>query len=258
MAFNSLPSLLEALELFMDDPSERNVSAQQAVAALNHLKRLSKHATRGEAERVQVCMRWYATVASKGMRRLSGKHVALLLNAIRECVYLGKDGRLESVHPSFLSLFNASMARLKQLALLFRSGTEMEGNNFLDPQNIANIVNALSIVRFEDRELYNILSEATLQLRISDFGPQAVANILNGFSRMEVWDETLFDHLANAVLCTDPASFAAQHVANILNAYHKAGIYRLDIFQHMSAAAQSLPTSSFSVQVCGSHLVQVR
>ena len=249
MAFESLATLLEALELFINEPIDGPVTAQQAVAALNHLKRLSKQAGRAESARAEICMRWYATVAANGMRRLSGKHIALVLNAIREYLRIGKNGHLESIDSSYLVLFDASIQRLKQLALLFKSGTEMDGSYLLDSQNIANIVNALSAVRYQDRALYRMLSEATLKLPIRDFGPQAVANILNGFTRIEMWDEELLDHLSIAAVSMDLSSFSAQHIANILNAFHKAGVYHLALFQHMSAAAQILPANSFSVQV---------
>ena len=62
MAFNSLATLLEALELFVNFPDEGVVTAQQAVAALNHLRRLSKQAGNMETTRVEVCMQIDAMV----------------------------------------------------------------------------------------------------------------------------------------------------------------------------------------------------
>ena len=248
MAFNSLSSLLEALELFVGCPDTGLVTAQQAVAALNHLKRLSKQASEGESARVEVCMRWFSTVAARGMRRLSGKHVALALNAIRGYLRTGQNNVLESSDPCYVELFQAGIVRLKQLALLSKSGTELDSSSLLDAQNIANIVNALAAVRFKDRQLFSILSEISLQRSAADFGPQAIANILNGFARAEMWDQRLWRHMATAALVLDPASFSAQHIANIVNACHKAGFYEVELFRHMSAAAQSLPATAFSAQ----------
>jgi hypothetical protein len=280
--FQQLEELLDELEPFVDAP-EGVMTAPQAVAAMNHLKRLavkessrqkaggefygrgrvssrlSMTSMRGSAhhallmERVDRCMRSHAAVVNRGMYRLTAKHVALALNAVR-------DRDVASVR-EFKELFRAGGKRVQELAsaaLRDRdkaaagagaggSGGAWEIEAF-DSQNIANIVNAFASAQVRNGDLFNALAQVAVQLRPLEYTPQAVAIILNAYARAGVFDRPLFDFLALAALGLDPALFSAQHVANIANAFAKADLRDEVLLRYLSATAQVIPARSYSLQ----------
>ena len=279
--FKQLEQLLQALEPFVDAP-EGVMTSPQAVAAMNHLKRLaskeqsrskgSSRGVEGVAERLSMtsmrpvpdkntltarvdrCMRSHAGVVNRGMYRLTAKHVALALNAVRD--------RDVSDTREYKELFRTGAKRVQQLAAaavdsnrlitkgasaLVRGGASASVDAF-DSQNIANIVNAFASAGVRNVELFQALAVVAVQLRPLEYTPQAVAIILNAYARAEVLNRPLFDFLALTALGLDPSLFSAQHVANIANAFAKAN-YRDDmLFKYLSVTAQSIPTNSYSLQ----------
>jgi hypothetical protein len=283
--FRQLGQLLDALEPFIDAP-EGVMTAPQAVAAMNHLKRLAvKDKGRGKGERLQDarsrgvaasltmssmaaasrasdaaslnqrvdrCMRANTAVVNRGMYRLTAKHVALALNAVRD--------RDVAADRHYQELFRAGAKRVQQLATSARacarrrlrggeaSGARDAAADAFDAQNIANIVNAFASANVRNTELFESLATVAVQLRPLDYTPQAVAIILNAYARANVFDRPLFDFLALAALALDPSLFSAQHVANIANAFAKADIRDDMLLKYLSATAQAIPARSYSLQ----------
>eukprot|EP00802_Teleaulax_amphioxeia_P001584 Tamp_01586.p1 GENE.Tamp_01586~~Tamp_01586.p1 ORF type:complete len:1335 (-),score=286.37 Tamp_01586:390-4394(-) len=279
--FKQLEQLLQALEPFVDAP-DGVMTAPQAVAAMNHLKRLaSKEKIRGKnyprgvrgvaerlsmssmragpdrdtlAARVDRCMRANAGVVNRGMYRLTAKHVALALNAVRDRDVLNTR--------EYKELFRTGAKRVQQLAAAavdsnrlsakganapVRGGAGASVETF-DSQNIANIVNAFATARVRNVELFQALAVVAVQLRPLEYTPQAVAIILNAYARAEVLNRPLFDFLALAALGLDPSLFSAQHVANIANAFAKANYRDEMLFKYLSATAQAIPANAYSLQ----------
>ena len=280
--FRQLEQLLDALEPFIDAP-EGVMTAPQAVASMNHLKRLAvKYKSRAKSERmvdggrngvaarltmsslgrtsdstsindrVDRCMRSNTLVVNRGMYRLTAKHVALALNAVRD--------RDIASQREYKELFRAGAKRVRQLATSARHKTQNRSRaagaargpplavDAFDSQNIANIVNAFASANVRHVELFESLAKVAVQLRPLDYTPQAVAIILNAYARAGVFDRALFDFLALVALALDPSLFSAQHVANIANAFAKANVRDDTLLRYLSATAQAIPASSYSLQ----------
>lgn len=227
MAFDSLDSLLAALELYKDS-SDGTVSAPQAVAAMNHLKRLGSQA-RGsrEVQSADSCMEVYSRVAIRGMWRLSAKHVALALNAVKEGSVKPSDGS-GSVQWKYDELFRVAARRISQLTTVAKrgAGVSEDGRAIFDAQNMANIVNAYAKapVRQDLRQaVFDDMTVVTMLRGPFDYTAQAVANILNAYARVDLGDKKLFNHLSLAALSMDASQFSPQHISNIVNAYSRAG-----------------------------------
>eukprot|EP00960_Hanusia_phi_P001072 29512-Hanusia_phi.AAC.1 len=239
MSFTSLDELLLTLENFYEHDKDE-IPPQQAVAALNHLKRLKRiEASNRRAveleEREATCFRFYAGIVERGISRLSAKHVALALNAVRE-------------RQGFESMFQLSDRRIRVLAqeaLVDKSG---KVELYFDSQNIANIVNAYASAGYVKQELFELLAQVTLAMKPTDFTPQSVANILNAFVRSGGWSKNLFEFLSLVTLGLDHADFSPQHVSNIVNAFAKAEIHDRLLFQKMSKVALGIPQEAYSMQ----------
>ena len=196
------------------------------------------------------CMRHHAGVVRKGMYRLTAKHVALALNAVRD--------RDVMKHSEYRELFRAGAKRVLQLAASTRSSASAASSplpgrgkgvdEVFDAQNVANIVNAFACTNVRNDELFRRLAGVAVELRPADYTPQAVAIILNAYARAAVFDAALFDYLALTALGMDPALFSAQHVANIANALAKADYKDPVLLKYLSSTAQAIPGRSFSMQ----------
>lgn len=166
----------------------------------------------------------YSRVAVKGMWRLSGKHVALALNAVREGGVTGD--ALAKGGWRYQDLFSVAAKRILQLALVAKRGTGQGGEPVFDAQNSANIVNAYATAPVGE-ELRNIvfpvMADVVLSLGPFDYTAQAVANVLNAYAKVGMADKRMFDHLSLAALSMDASHFSPQHIANIVNAYSRAG-----------------------------------
>jgi hypothetical protein len=83
-AYRQLPELLGVFEAILPANAAHEVAPSDAVAALNHLKRLQRQAAGDPrlAARADACTRAFAATAREGLDAMSAKNVALAMNSL--------------------------------------------------------------------------------------------------------------------------------------------------------------------------------
>ena len=86
-SYRYLPDLLDVFETIVPANEAGELAATDAVAALNHLKRLRRQAGGGDGRlvaRSDACMRSFAATARRGLASMSAKNVALAMNSLAD------------------------------------------------------------------------------------------------------------------------------------------------------------------------------
>ena len=267
-SFQQLESLLPIFEDAMNNGTrlEDVVAAPDAVAAMNHLKRLTRQA-RGQAAlsaRLEHVLQELARVAEAGIPYMSAKNVALVLNSVShrqgfDSLYQAGAERIRmlcrcnhKLHTQSLAMMVNALVKRRMLDAslvqdISQLAQEIEPEGY-SPQSVAIILNAFSKVASHDSRLFRFMSSVAMQLRRSSWDAQACALLLNSFARSGERDEALFSYFEGIIVEQDIKEFSAQNVANIVNAYAKCSFNQTGVFRHMSAAARAIPPSHCDAQ----------
>jgi hypothetical protein len=83
-SYQDLSSLLEVFEQILPANAAGGVPPSDAVAALNHLKRLQRQAIGDPrlSSRLDIVVRSFAATAARGLGQMSAKNVALAMNSL--------------------------------------------------------------------------------------------------------------------------------------------------------------------------------
>ena len=267
-AFQNLENLLPIFEEALNNGTllESVVAAPDAVAAMNHLKRLNLQ-TRGQAglsARLERVLQELAHVAEAGIPYMSAKNVALVLNSVShrqgfDSLYQAGANRMRMLCTTNHKLHTQSLAMMVNALVKRRMFDEslaqdvsglaqtIEPESY-SPQSVAIILNAFSKVGVHDSQLFRFMSSVAMQLDRSSWDVQACALLLNSFARSGERDVALFSYFEGVIVEQDIREFSAQNVANIVNAYAKCGFNQTGVFRHMSEAARAIPPSHCDAQ----------
>ena len=262
-SFQNIEELLPVFERArVDDsmlPYDMGVAdAPDAVAAMNHFKRLQRQARRQSnlSDRLERVLHELAQVAEAGMPYMSAKNVALALNSVShrqgfDALFHVGVQRIELLcttkykfHAQSLAMMvNALVKRRlldsRMVRLLSQAAQSIPPHDY-SPQSVAIILNAFSKVARHDSHLFLYMSEVAVNLDERMWDAQACALLLNSFARTGHSDIPLFLHFEAVILKQDIRAFTAQNVANIVNAYAKCGFNQTAVLTCMSAAARAL------------------
>jgi hypothetical protein len=275
-SYIGLAQLLDELEKYREDNRAGNVAPSDAVAAMNHLKRTSKQvkANMHLSDKFHEMFQEFATTATRGFPWMSGKNIALALNAAASV-----SGNQDT--------FRQAAARIAQLC---------EQGHEIHTQSLAMMVNSFTKQQFRDPVLFRHMAAVAQRIPTSNYSHQAIAILLNGYSksgtlddgtshfdyaplfqhlslvarsmdrtgwdaqgialvlnsfaRMHMKDEALFSKFGEYACGLPPSSFTAQNVANIVNAMGKLSLRNEELLRHMSTAARMVPVNQYEPQVC--------
>ena len=271
-SFESIQDLLPIFEEAMANDTRfvDVIEAPDAVAAMNHLKRLSgKVRSDAVSDRLERVLGELARVAELGMSSMSGKNVALALNSVShrdgfDSLFAEGIARLRTIcastfaatnvpvcnlHAQSLSMMVNALAKRRMLADaalladISHAAQRMDPLTY-SPQSVAIILNAYSKVARPDSSLFLYMSKVATSLEQAAWEPLSVALLLNSFARSGERDGELFRHFESIIVKLDTRSFTAQNISIIVNAYAKCGYKSTCVFEHMSAAVLAIPPSS--------------
>ena len=213
-SFQSIEDLLPIFEAARKNGTDLVdvVEGPDAVAAMNHLKRLQRQ-TRGQPElsdRFERVLKELADVAEVGLPYMSAKNVALALNSV-------------SHRQGFNAMFTAGVRRIRLLCT---------SNYKLHTQSLAMMVNALVKRRMLDASLVKDISITAQRIDPESYSPQSVAIILNAFSKVARHDSKLFLYMSEVAMRLDKRMWDAQACALLLNSYARSGERDANLFTH--------------------------